>query len=279
MDLSIPDATDRPTALSRTTHLGIGAHQDDLEFMAVHGILECFQKPDAWFGGITCTDGAGSARSGPYAAFSDEQMKSVRLQEQRKAAAIGEYAFMAQLGHPSSDIKDPEKRVTLVETLATLIEESRPEVIYTHNPLDKHATHVGVTMAVIDAIRSLPSEVRPRRLLGCEVWRDLDWLPDGKKIVLDVSAHPNLVAALNGVFDSQITGGKRYDRAVLGRRQANATFLESHAIDTATEVTFALDLSPLIHGGEVKLEDFVKALIDEFREEAVALVHKLTTQS
>jgi len=29
-------------ALERITHLGIGAHQDDLEFMAFHGILNCF---------------------------------------------------------------------------------------------------------------------------------------------------------------------------------------------------------------------------------------------
>jgi LmbE family N-acetylglucosaminyl deacetylase len=279
MDLTIPDKTDRSTALARTTHLGIGAHQDDLEFMAAHGILECFQKADAWFGGITCTDGAGSARSGPYAVFSDEQMKAVRLKEQHKAAAIGEYAFMAQLGHPSSDIKDSEKRAALVATLAQLIDESRPEVIYTHNPVDKHATHVGVVIAVIDAIRSLPEKARPRRLLGCEVWRDLDWLPDSRKVVLDVSDHPNLVAALNGVFDSQITGGKRYDRAVLGRRQANATFLESHAVDAATEVTFALDLSTLIHGREVALADFIKSLVDEFREEAASLVANLTAQS
>ena len=35
-DIFIPDATPLPSALSRTTHLGIGAHQDDLEFFAVH---------------------------------------------------------------------------------------------------------------------------------------------------------------------------------------------------------------------------------------------------
>ncbi len=275
MDLTIPDNCSRSAALKRTTHLAIGAHQDDLEFMAVHGILECFRKPDAWFGGITCTDGAGSARSGPYAAFSDEQMKAVRLQEQHKAAAIGEYAFMAQLGLPSSDIKDPERRASLVDTLASLIAEARPEVIYTHNPVDKHATHVGVTIAVVEAIRRIPEEARPRRLLGCEVWRDLDWLPDSRKVALDVSAHPNLVASLNGVFDSQITGGKRYDRAVLGRRQANATFLESHAVDTAAEVTFALDMGELIQEDGPDLKDFVAELIGAFHREAESLITRL----
>jgi LmbE family N-acetylglucosaminyl deacetylase len=53
-------------ALARITHLGIGAHQDDLEFMAFHGILACFRmRDDRWFGGVTCTNGAGSSRTGP----------------------------------------------------------------------------------------------------------------------------------------------------------------------------------------------------------------------
>ena len=48
--------------LPLTTHLGVGAHQDDLEFMALHGILECYQRPDRWFSGIMVTDGRGSSR-------------------------------------------------------------------------------------------------------------------------------------------------------------------------------------------------------------------------
>jgi LmbE family N-acetylglucosaminyl deacetylase len=275
MNLYISDNKARPEAISRTTHLGIGAHQDDLEFMAVHGILECFQKEDSWFGGITCTDGAGSARSGPYAAFTDEQMKTIRLQEQRKAALIGTYAFMAQLGHASGVVKDSGRRESLIDELAKLIEEAGPEIIYTHNPVDKHATHVGVVIAVIEAVRRVPENLRPRRILGCEVWRDLDWVPDSRKVALDVGAHPNLVAALNGVFDSQISGGKRYDRAVLGRRQANATFHASHEVDAATEVTFAIDLSDLVQPGKMSLHDFVGELTNAFQEEARALLKEL----
>jgi hypothetical protein len=57
-------------------------------------------------------------------------------------------------------------------------------------------------------------------VLGCEVWRDLDWLLDSDKVALDSSAKPELAAALLKVFDSQISGGKRYDLATLGRRAA-----------------------------------------------------------
>jgi hypothetical protein len=70
-DLFIPDGTGLPDALARTTHLGIGAHQDDLEFMAYQGILECFRNQKKWFSGVVCTNGAGSSRTGPYADSTD----------------------------------------------------------------------------------------------------------------------------------------------------------------------------------------------------------------
>ena len=58
--LITPDGKSGPDAINRTTHLGIGAHQDDLEFMAFHGILACYDCTDRWFGGVTITDGRGS---------------------------------------------------------------------------------------------------------------------------------------------------------------------------------------------------------------------------
>jgi LmbE family N-acetylglucosaminyl deacetylase len=254
--LYVPDSMEIESALTRTTHLGIGAHQDDLEFMALHGILECFQKKDQWFGAITCTDGAGSARTGDYADFSDEQMQAVRVEEQNTAARIGQYSFMAQLGHPSASTKKADSRGQLAADIAAVLKAAKPDVIYTHNPFDKHATHIGVLMATLDAIHSLAPEERPKIIYGCEVWRALDWLPDSIKVVHDVSAHPNLASALNGVFDSQIAGGKRYDLAVEGRRMANATFFDSHSIDHSDRVQYAIDISELIHS-EKNINDFV----------------------
>jgi len=269
-DLLIPDGAEGAAALGRATHLGVGAHHDDLEFMALHGILECFQRADRWFGGVTCTDGAGSSRTGPYADYSDAQMKLVRVEEQKLAARIGQYAFMAQLGHPSAHAKYAAQRAPLVADLVAIFEAAQPEVVYTHNPFDKHATHIGVCEAVIEAIRALPPGRRPRRVFGCEVWRGLDWVPDELKVLHDVSAHPNLAAALNGVFDSQISGGKRYDLAVEGRRLANATFLESHAIDAANRVSYAVDLTALIQPDGPRLADYVDGVLERF----VAAVRK-----
>jgi len=48
------------------------------------------------------------------------------------------------------------------------------------------------------------------------------------------------------VFDSQITGGKRYDLAVAGLRRAHATLDESHHLDATTALAFYMDLTPLV---------------------------------
>jgi len=262
----VPDGAEPGVALERVTHLGVGAHQDDLEIMAYHGIAECFHNPSGWFAGITCTDGAGSPRAGSYSVYSDEQMRGVRKHEQNKAAMLGEYSAMVQLDYPSSQVKVPP-RADLEDDLERLLRVMRPQVIYTHNPADGHDTHVGVMLSLIGAIRRMPSEQRPRTVYGCEVWLDLDWLPDGDKIALDVSAHEGLAAALVGVFDSQVEGGKRYDLATLGRRRANATYYQSHQIDMADQLWFAMDLSPLIHNDALDVIEYVGTLLDRFRQD------------
>lgn len=277
-DFYVPDGASLTQAWTRTTHLGIGAHQDDLEFMALHGILHCFHATDYWFSGVTCTDGAGSARAGPYALFTDAQMKAIRRQEQKKAAQIGHFGFMVQLNHPSAHCKSAAQRPKLVADLREILRQSRPEIVYTHNPFDKHASHVGVLIATLEAILSLPPKDRPQQLWGCEVWRGLDWLPDedDTKLVHDVSARPNLAASLNGVFDSQIAGGKRYDAAVEGRRRANATFHNSHTVDDATHVQYAVDLSELI-AGEKTLQDFCRERLEGFHREVFGRLDSLSS--
>ena len=79
------------------------------------------------------------------------------------------------------------------------------------------------------------------------------------------SARSNIAAALVGVFDSQVTGGKRYDLATAGRRLAHATYLASHGVDQESALTFAMDLTPLIEHPETPVEEYVLAYIDRFR--------------
>jgi LmbE family N-acetylglucosaminyl deacetylase len=270
----VPDDAPLEQALKRITHLGIGAHHDDLEFMAFHGIIQCFHSDEQWFGGVTCTNGAGSPRTGVYAGCSDAQMQMIRCREQNAAALLGRYGVMIQLDYPSTSVQRRDS--SLRGDLTRLLQAASPHVVYTHNPADKHDTHVGVMMAVIDAIRQLPPAERPAQLLGCEVWRDLDWMLDQEKIALDVSNHENLAAALNGLFDSQIAGGKRYDLAVAGRRRANATFFDSHSADQSREVTLAMDLTPLIQNDALSVEEYVCGFAERFLNDVREKIRKVT---
>jgi len=269
--LVVPDGVPMPAALSRTTHLAIGAHQDDLEIMAFEGILASYEQPERWFCGVVVTSGSGSPRAGVYANYTDEEMCAVRAREQVKAAVVGDFGAQILLDYPSSAIKDGKNKQP-VEDLANLIEACGAETIYTHNLADKHDTHIGVTLKVIEAIRAVPADARPKRLLGCEVWRDLDWLLDDEKVVMDCSAHENLQSALLGVFDSQIAGGKRYDLATLGRRRAHATYAASHATDETTGLAYAMDLTPLIQHTTLDPIQFVTGHIDRFRDDVAARI-------
>ena len=246
----VPDGLPVEVALKRITHLGIGAHQDDLEFMAFHGIIAGYEK--RCFGGVICTDGAGGGNI------------TVRRQEQNLAATIGRYGVMIQLDHPSRDLSG------LREELREILAATRPQVVYTHNPADKHPTHIAVLRVALEAMREFP----PARVIGCEVWRDLDWLPDEDKVVMDVSGHDELAAKLNAVFTSQMAAGKRYDLAVDGRRRANATFLQSHAADKATSVVLGIDLTPLVQDKNRDIVAHVTGFIDKFKAEVATKLNR-----
>lgn len=273
-DVYVPEAgVTAATALARTTHLCVAAHQDDIEIMAYHGIAACFGRDDRWFSGVVVTNGAGSPRSGVYAKYSDAEMQAVRRREQRKAAAVGEYSVQIQLAHPSSVVKDPRSAPVQAD-LAAIFAAARAEVVYLHQPADKHDTHLAVLAHALAALRSLPAADRPRCVLGCEVWRDLDWLCDADKQALDVSAYPNVAAALVGVFDSQISGGKRYDLATAGRRLAHATYHTAHATDQAQGFTWALDLTPLVLDPSLSVPAYIEAFLERFRQDVAQRLGK-----
>ncbi len=273
-DLFIPDSIASEAALARVTHLCIAAHQDDIEIMAHSGISDCLDTPGKWFGGVVVTDGGGSPRTGAYSNFTDEQMKLARRDEQRRAATLGRYAIQLQLAHPSFIVKSHTASVAVRTDLTAILNGCSPEVVYLHNPADKHDTHIAVLHRSLEALRALPPEKRPRRVLGCEVWRDLDWLVDADKVALDSGRHPQLAADLLKAFDSQIAGGKRYDHAALGRRLAHATFHTSHATDRFAGITWAMDLTPLVADPALSVTDFTLAHIDRLRSDVAERLKK-----
>ena len=262
-EIYIPDHTTEEQALSRTSHLCFAAHQDDIEIMAAQPILECFQQADKSFTGVVVTDGRGSPRDSLYKAYTDEEMRLVRFKEQRKAAVVGEFGAQIMLDIPSKEIKDASQNGP-VEDILAILQATKPKFVYTHNLADKHDTHVAVALRVIQALRMLDQAERPERVVGCEVWRALDWMVDSDKVTMDLSTHENLQVALLGVFDSQIAGGKRYDLASIGRRRANATYFGSHGVDETTGLSYGMDLTPLIHDETLNPSELVGQLLQRF---------------
>ncbi len=274
MEFFIPDHKPLEVAFKRATHLGIGAHQDDLEIMAFDGILQHSKKRSNWFFGIVVTDGSGSVRSLKANKLSDDKFREIRNREQKRAASIGRYSGVGFLNYKSGDLKKARNRDVQNE-LGALICRVRPSVIYTHNLADKHDTHVAVALRTIEAIRELPKNLRPKKLYGCEVWRDLDWLSDQEKVAFDVSGGDDLAFKLLAAFKSQSHSGKRYDLATLGRRKAHATYSESHRKNRASSLIFAMDLTPLITNPSQNIQSFLKQRLLNFEKDVLLRINRL----
>ena len=233
-EIFIPDGAAVLGAIARTTHLGVAAHPDDLEIMAYHGILKCFLSDTDDFFGVIATDGAGSPRAGFYKRYSDEEMKAVRKKEQKKAALVGEYAGVAFLNYTSAEVKDP-KNLGPRDDLENLLVLARPRVVYTHNPADKHDTHVATALRTIQALRGIPAELRPEKVYGCE----------------------------------------GYDMATIGRRRAHATYYATHDVDVATSMIFAMDLTALVTDPSLDIKEFVCRYINRFAADVRNRIDKL----
>lgn len=202
----IPDGAEK--GYKRTTELCISAHPDDTEIMSYGSIIKCYQKEELWFTNVVVTDGGQSTRTGKYLNYTDEDMKTVRAQEQKNAALIAGYAAQFLLSYSSNEAKDACNE-QVIEELKNIILECSPKILYTHNLADKHDTHVAVALRVIEALRRIPKEQRPEKIYSMEVWRGLDWLCDEDKVIFDTSNRQDLALALLEVYDSQIAGGQR----------------------------------------------------------------------
>lgn len=278
IEFEIFDGKPVDEAIERTTHMCIAAHQDDIEIMAYEGIQECFHQKDKWFFGVVVSNGSGSSRIGEYATYTNEKMINIRNLEQKKAALIGEYGALALLNFPSSMVKDASKDV-VTDQIYLLLQKAKPKIVYTHNLADKHDTHIGVAIKTIKALRRLNQKDQPKKVIGCEVWRDLDWLDDTLKVRMDASKRPNLAKSLIEVFDSQISGGKRYDLGTIGRRYAHATFSESHHNDRENAVIYGMDLTPLMKNPHLDIETYVTEYIDSFKQDVKNRIDKMVNKS
>ncbi len=251
--------------------LCICAHQDDCEIMAIDGILKGYYSKKYSFALVETTDGGGSARTGKFKDYTDEEMKQVRIKEQQAASEVGKYNSLYMLNYSSKEVKDKNNE-EIVNDYIQIIKELKPQVIYTHSILDKHPTHIGVVLKVIKALRSLPHEEQPKLFYGCEVWRGLDWISDDRKIGFDVSRNERLQKKILDVFESQIAGGKAYTKASIGRRYQNATYFQSHSVDSYKMISYAIDLKPLLKNPQLSVKEYALSFVNDLKEEIDSLL-------
>ena len=273
VEVFVPDGKKSPDCSNRTTYLTIAAHPDDIELMSSHEIIKCINDSVKWFGGVVLTDGTGSARSGMYSQYDDQQMKSIRAKEQKKAAFLGEYSIQYLMNYTSKQVK--EENNGLIEDLQNIILSTSPKIVYTHSIFDRHETHRATAIKVIQAIRSLPEKYKPQKIYGCEVWGSLDWVPNEYKMVFKYNNHENLLTSLVNLYDSQINGGKEYGEAIMGRRKANAVFHEMQAIENNILSSFAIDLTELICNSNMNILEYANIYIDRFKEEMLNQIKKM----
>lgn len=283
-------------------YLAIAAHKDDVEMMAVEGIMAsrigmfgrggcentnssvqgvikdveasngstgtiagetAITNGGAGFAAVVLTDGGACPRSALYEYVSDEDMALIRTAEQKRAAEIGGYEALYLFEMSSQEVKS--RSAELIGGLVAVLKENPAvEVLYLHNLFDSHATHVGAALAAIEAVKKLEKEERPKKILGCELWRGLDWLSDEDKIALNVGGSAAVAEELLSVFDSQ-NSVKRYDIAAEARRRANATFFASHKKDVTDEIIFAVDMTKLVET-DMTAAEFVEEKIGNLKK-------------
>ena len=255
--------------LSNIKDLCIAAHPDDAEIMAYGQIAACYKN--GGFAVAVLTNGGGSPRAGAYADITDEEMKEIRFKEQINAALIGNYSALFWLGYSSADVKTGAQSVK--NDIATIFLETTPERVFIHNLADKHDTHVASALRSIDALRKVKDEFRPSKIYMMEVWRGLDWVGDGEKTLFDTSLYPELAEKILNVYESQISGGKEYTKATVGRRFANATFLESHSVDNLKSASLGIDITDFVYSEDDPC-DFISGYVDSFRNDVTSRISK-----
>ena len=273
-EVFVPDGVEPEKALRRTTHLGIAAHPDDLEIMAFHGIQAARAEERGCFTGIVLADGRGGPRNELTRTLSADELHLLRRQEQRAAARLGQYGAVVFLDYPSAALRD-RTSPGVAGDLDSLLGQMSPAIVYTHNLADKHDTHVAVALCALAALRRLPAARRTLRLLGCEVWRDLDWLDDREKVRLEIGEPALLLGALIGCFPSQSAGLRRYDLGTAGRLRANSTFGDPHRIGVASAVSHAMDLTPMLSNPQGDVLEFIQDHIRRFERDVIERLRRM----
>ena len=244
--------------LRLTTHLGIGAHPDDVEIGLYSGIGTCYKHGTNKVTGVVITDGATDNKTS-IQGMTPEKKAQARILELQQAASVGGYLALITLGYTSDEIKRTMQS-DIRNDITSVLEATRPEIVYLHSLFDDHDTHLAASRLSLEALRELSNVFVPQKVYGCEVTESLDW--DPQKIRLDTSMYPEVAEQVLYAFISQADALRNYPNAALERWGANAVFDRGNK-QGPRKISFAMDLTRLVTDG-TNLEDFIGEKVQEF---------------
>ena len=205
-------------------------------------------------------------RAAVIAAHTDAEMVEVRRDEQRRAAELGGFGAVVQLGHPSGDVKSADGVTSLADELASILEVS-PSAEPLHAQSGRQARHPSSGDGG-DRARGTPTADDACDRRGSSASRG-GATSTGWATARSCGSTPRRTSALAqqfaAVYESQIDGAKRYDVAIQGRRRANATMHGIRSTDDAEEVIVAIDLTPLLRNDDLDPVEYTLAAIDRLR--------------
>ena len=217
----------------------------DVERLGADGIVDSLYNPNKSFVGVVTMAPTNIQNNGLYSLYNPEDMISIRLAEQQKAANIGSYNSTYILNH-----KDEDDDESIIDDYVNLIKAYKPEVIYTYSPFEKNKEKIRILKLVITAISRIIDNYHPKLVLGVSLDSDDNFLATNKFVKLGTSKKYDFVKNMLSVYDTAIENNEKLD-------------VYSSAIDL-TNVDSTEELLELVQS---IIEDYKKATISNLNIE------------
>jgi len=177
--------------------LVVAAHPDD-EVLGCGGTIARHSAEGDQVSVVFMADGV-TARKG-----ADEQAGKVRNEAMLKASEILGVQNTYSLGFPDNRM-DSIPLLDVVQSLETLLESLKPEVIYTHHSTDLNIDHRITYQAVLTACRPVPGQV-VREIYSFEVLSATDWSgqPFSPNVFVDISPYLDVKLAAVQAYEVEM---------------------------------------------------------------------------
>lgn len=169
----------------------------DIERLGSDGIIDSLYNPNKSFVGVVTMAPTNIKNGGLYSLYNPEDMISVRLTEQQKAANLGSYNSTYILNHKNTD-EDED----IIDDYVNLIKAYKPETIYTYSPFEKDLNKVRILKLVITAISRIVDNYHPNLVLGVSLDNNINFISNEKLVKLGINKKLNFVNSILSVYDS-----------------------------------------------------------------------------